>query len=133
MNTNNVKAVATNIDVVLFFIPAPVTSPKESRVRPRAVNLDVTIGATRILHILVMRWTSGLVCAHAVIDAVARQTQLVHSAKPQQSWIGGSVWCVTRHAAFSLQWRVFVGERTLFVCVALDASRICSCGQSCLF
>jgi hypothetical protein len=42
------------------------------------------------------------------------------------------MWGMTSATPFGLQWRMFVGERPLFICVALDASRIGSGRQSCL-
>ncbi len=40
--------------------------------------------------------------------------------------------CVTRDTPFGLEWRVFIGKRTLLVCVALDARGVSARGQSCL-
>ena len=55
--------------------------------RTRAVNLDVTIRTARILRILIVRWTSRLVGADAVVHAVARQTELVYTTEFQESRI----------------------------------------------
>ena len=43
------------------------------------------------------------------------------------------MWSVTRDASFGLDWSVLVNERTLFVCVTLDAGGIGASGQSRLF
>ena len=51
------------------------------------MNLDVTIRAARILRILIVRWTSRLVGADAVVHAVARQTELVYTTEFQESRI----------------------------------------------
>ncbi len=59
-----------------------------------------------------------------MIDAVARQTQLVHATEFQQSRISRTVRRMTRRASFGLEWRVLVSERTLLVCVAFYAGRI---------
>ena len=55
--------------------------------RTRPVNFDVTIGAARILRILIVRWTSRLVGSDAVVHAVARQTELVYTTEFQESRI----------------------------------------------
>ena len=52
------------------------------------MNLYVTIRATGVLRILVVRWTSGFVGADSMINAVARQTELVHTTEFQKPWIG---------------------------------------------
>jgi hypothetical protein len=39
---------------------------------------------------------------------------------------------VARNTTFCFEWRVFVCERTLFVCVALYARSVCARRQSCL-
>ena len=61
---------------------------------------------------------------------VTGQAQLVDCAVSQQAWIRRSVRSVTGTAAFSLDRRMFVSERTLLVCVALDAGGIRSGRQS---
>ena len=40
---------------------------------------------------------------------------------------------MTGNTAFILHRRMFVHEWTLFVCVTLDAGRVCACRKSCLF
>ena len=62
-------------------------SPEESRMRTRAVNLDVTIRAARVLCILVVCWAGRLVGADAVVHTVARQTELVYTTEFQESRI----------------------------------------------
>lgn len=94
--------------------------------RTRPVNLDVTIRATGILRILIMRWTSGLIGAYAVVNAVARQTQLIDTSEFQQPRISRAMRCMACRASFGLEWRVFVSKRTLLVGVALYARRICA-------
>ncbi len=84
----------------------------------------MAIRATGILRILVVRWTSRLVGAHAVVNAVARQTQLVDASEFQQSWVRRAMRCVAGRAPFGLEWRVFVSKRTLLVGVALYARRV---------
>ena len=96
------------------------------------MNLDVAIRATGILRILVVRWTSRLVGAHAVVNAVARQAQLIDASEFQESGISRPVRRMARRATFGLEWRVFVSKRTLLVGVALYARRIRAGGQSCL-
>ena len=49
-------------------------SPEKDRTGTRPVNLYVTRRATRVLRILVVRWTSRLIGPDAVVHAVARQT-----------------------------------------------------------
>ena len=97
------------------------------------MNLDVAIRATRILRILVMCWPSRLLGSHAVVHAVARQTELVHTTEFQESWIRRAVRRVTGNTAVRLERRVLVSERSLLVGMALDAGRICARRQSCLF
>jgi hypothetical protein len=96
------------------------------------VNLDMAIRATGILRILVVRWTSRLIGAHAVVNAVTRQTQLVNTSEFQQPWISRSMRRMAGRASFGLEWRVFVSKRALLIGVALDACRICAGRQSCL-
>ena len=92
----------------------------------------MAIRATGILRILVVRWTSRLVGAHAMINAVAGQTQLINTGKFQQSWISRAVRRMAGHASFGLEWRVFVSKRTLLVGVALYARGIRAGCQPCL-
>ena len=88
------------------------------------MNLDVTIRATRILRVLVMRWTTWFVGSDTMIDTVARQAQLVDTSEFQQSWIGRSMRCMAGHAAIGLERRMFVSKRSLLVGMALYARRI---------
>jgi len=96
------------------------------------VNLDVAVGATRILRVLVVRWTSGFVGADAVVHTVARQTQLVHASELQQSRVGRAMRRVTCRATFGFERRVFVNKRPLLVGMALYAGGVGAGGQSCL-
>ena len=84
----------------------------------------MAVRATLILCILVVRWTSRLVGADTMIDAVARQTQLVYTSEFQQSWISRSMRCMACRASVGLEWRVFVSKGTLLVSMALYARRI---------
>jgi len=92
----------------------------------------MAIRATRILRILVVRWTSRLIGAHAVVNAVTRQAQLVNTSEFQQSWISRAMRCMAGRASFGLEWCVFVSKRTLLVGMALYARRIGAGCQSCL-
>ena len=97
------------------------------------MNLYVAIGATRILRILVMSWTSGFFGPHSVVHAVTRQTELVHTTEFQESWIRRAMRCVTRNASIRLERCVLVSEWPLLIGMALYASSIRACRQSCLF
>jgi hypothetical protein len=96
------------------------------------VNLDMAIRATGILRILVVRWTSRLVGAHAVVNAVARQAQLVNASKFQQSGISRAMRRMAGRASVGLEWRVLVSKRTLLVGVTLYARCIRAGCESCL-
>ena len=96
------------------------------------MDLYVAIRATRVLRVLIVRWTSRLVRADSMVDAVAGQTQLVHSSKLQQSRVRRAMRGVTGGASFSFEWRMFKGERTLLIGVALYARGICARSQPCL-
>ena len=97
------------------------------------MNLDVTISASGVLRILVVRWTSRLVGAHTVIDAVARQAQVIDRTKLKHSRIGRSVRHMTGDTSVGLDRSVFESKWTLLIGVALDARRISSNRQPCLF
>lgn len=97
------------------------------------MNLYVTRSATRVLRILVVRWASRLIRSHTMVHAVARQTQVIHGAKLQHSRIGRSMRRVTGHAAVRFNGRVFEGEWTLLIGVALDAGGIGANCQARLF
>ena len=58
-------------------------SPKEDRASPRAMNLDVTIRAVRVLRVQVVLWTSRLLRSDSMRAAVARQTELRDTARDQ--------------------------------------------------
>ena len=66
------------------------------------MNLDVAICAARILRILIVRWAGRLVGSDAVVHAVARQTELVHTTEFQESRIGRAMRRMTRHTSFGL-------------------------------
>ena len=97
------------------------------------MNLYVTSRAARVLRILVVRWTSGLIRAHTVVHAVTRQTERIHGAELQHPRIRGSVRHVTRDAAVGLNGRVFERKRTLLVGVALNARGVSADSQPRLF
>jgi len=56
---------------------------EKDRTRSRAVNLDMTIRAVRVLSVQVVLWTCGLVRADAMSRAVTSQTELCHAARNQ--------------------------------------------------
>ena len=97
------------------------------------MNLYVTISATGVLRILVVRWTSRLVRAHTMVHAVARQAQVIHRAELQHSWISGAMRCVTDRAAVGLHRSVFEGKWTLLIGVALEAGCISANSKPRLF
>ena len=85
------------------------------------MNLDVTVSATAVLRIQVVRWTSRLIRAHAVIHAVTRQAQVVHRTKLQHARVRRAVRYVTGYATVRLHRSMFKREWPLLVCVTLDA------------
>jgi len=97
------------------------------------VNLHVTIRAIGVLRIEVVLWASRLDRTDVMRHAVAGQTKLSHATRRQQTWICGTVRCMTGNTAFSFHRRMFVNKRTLLVCVTLYASSVCACRKSCLF
>lgn len=97
------------------------------------MNLDVTGRAVGVLRVLVMLRTSRLNCPDIMRDAVARQTELVDGAVPQQPRVRGSMRRMTGRAPLGLYRRMFIGKRALLVCVTFNTSRVCSGGQSGLF
>lgn len=90
----------------------------------RSVNLHVTSRAVVVLSVQIVLRSQGLVRANAMSHAVASKTELRDRAESQQPRIGRAVRRVTRRATFGLQRRVFIRERTLFVSVTLNTSRI---------
>ncbi|HEY9501298.1 MAG TPA: hypothetical protein VIR01_06720, partial [Pyrinomonadaceae bacterium] len=90
------------------------------------MNLYVTRGATRVLRILVVRWTSRLIRSDSMVHAVTRQAQVIHATKLQHSRIRGSVRHVTRYAAVGLDGSVFKGKWTLLIGVTFQACGISS-------
>jgi len=99
----------------------------------RPVNLDVTGRAVRILRVLIVLWSSRLNGSDVMRHAVTGQTELIDCAESQQPWIRRAVRCMAGDATFSFQWGVFIGEGTLFVRVAFNASSISAGGQARLF
>ena len=97
------------------------------------MNLYVTRSATRVLRILVVRWTGRLIRSDSMVHAVARQAQVIHATKLQHSRIRGSMWNVTRYAAVSLNGSVFEGKWTLLIGVTLQTCRISSDREPRLF
>jgi hypothetical protein len=97
------------------------------------VNLDVTISAGGVLRVLVVRWTSGLVGAHTVIDAMARQAQVIDRTELQHSRVCRSVRRVTRDTSVGLHRSVFESKWTLLIGVALEAGGVSTNRQPCLF
>lgn len=71
-----------------------------------------------------MRWTSRFVGPNAMVHAVARQAQLVDGAELQESRIRGAVGRVTGDASVGFERSMFVSERPLLVCMALEAPGI---------
>ena len=93
----------------------------------------MTVRAVRVLRVQVVLWPGGLIRADSVSRAVTGQTQLRDAARNQQSRIRRTVRCVTRDTTIGLHRRMFVNERSLLVCMALDASRVSASRQPCLF
>ncbi len=52
------------------------------------MNLDVTVSATGVLRVLVVRRASRLIRTHAVVHAMTRQAQVVHCAELQHARVG---------------------------------------------
>ena len=97
------------------------------------MNLYVTVGATPVLRIQIVRWTSRLIRSDTMVHAVTRQAQVIHSTKLQHSRIRGSVRHVTRYAAICLDGSVFESKWTLFIRMTLQACGISSDCQPRLF
>ena len=74
-----------------------------------------------------------LLGADAMILAMAFQTELTDLADPQHPHICRAVRHVTGGAPFGLDRRVFISEWPLLISMTLNASRISSSCQSCLF
>ena len=85
------------------------------------MNLDVTISATGVLRVLVVRWASRLIRSHAVVHAVTRQAQVIDLAELQHARVSRSMRYVTGDATVSLHGSMFEREWTLLVCVTLEA------------
>ena len=85
------------------------------------MNLDVTISATGVLRVLVVRRASRLVRSDAVIHAMTRQAQMIHLAELQHARVSRSMRYVTGHAPVRLHRRMFERKWPLLVCVTLDA------------
>lgn len=97
------------------------------------MNLYVTGSTTRVLRILVVRWTSRLIRSDTMVHAVARKAQVVHRTKLQHSRIRGSVGNVTRYTTVGLDGSVFEGKWTLLIGVTLQTGRISSNREPRLF
>ena len=97
------------------------------------MNLDVTISASGVLRVLVVRWTSRLVGAYTVIDTMARQTQVIDRTELQHSRICRSMRRVTRDAPVGLHRSMFKSKWTLLVSVALETGGISTNRQPRLF
>ena len=93
----------------------------------------MTIRTVGVLGVQVVLRTRGLLRADAMRHAMARETELRYPARNQHARIRRTVRRMTGDAAFGLDRGMFVNKRTLFVCVALDASRIGASRQSRLF
>ena len=57
------------------------SSTEKDGARSRAVDLDVAVGAVRVLRIQVVLRTGGLVRADAMRDAMTRQTKLCYATR----------------------------------------------------
>jgi|GEM_PF-4000881 len=90
----------------------------------RAVDLDMTVRAVRVLRVQVVLWTGGLVGTDAMSRAVTGQKKLRDATRNQQSRVRRAVRCVTGNAPVDLHWSMLVNKRSLFVCVTLYASGI---------
>lgn len=108
-------------------------STEKDRARSRAVDLDMTVRAVRVLRVQVVLWTGGLIGADAMSRAVTGQTELRDTACNQQSRIRRAVRRVTRDAPVRLHRSMLENKRSLLVCVTLDASGVGACRQSRLF
>lgn len=97
------------------------------------MNFYVTSRAARVLRILVVRWTSRLVRADAMVHAVTRQAERIHRTELQHSRISGPVRDVTRNTAVGLDGSMFEREWTLLVGVTLDAGGVSPDRQPRLF
>ena len=93
------------------------------------MNLYVTRRAVGVLSVLVMLRPTWLDCTYVVRDAVARQTELVNLAEPQQPRISRAVWRMTGDTTFGLQRRMFISEWTLFIGVTFNARCIAASCQ----
>ena len=85
------------------------------------MNLDVTISATCVLRVLVVCWTSRFIRSHAVVHAVTSQAQVIHRAELQHPRVSRPMRYVTRDTTVRLHRSMFERERSLLVCVTLDA------------
>ena len=88
------------------------------------MNLYVTVSAACVLRVLVVRWTTRLVSAHTMVNAVARQAQVVYGTELQHPRISRTVRHVTGHAAVSLDRSVFECKWTLLIGVTLEAGGV---------
>jgi hypothetical protein len=93
----------------------------------------MAVRAVRVLRVLVMLRTGGLVSAHTMRNAVTRQAELCYAARNQQTRIRRAMRHMTRDTAFSLDRSVLVDKWSLLVYVTFYAGRIDACCQSRLF
>ena len=96
------------------------------------MNLDVTSRATRVLRILIVSWTSRLVCSNTMVHAVTRQTEVVYGTELQHSRIGRTMRDVTGNAPVRLHRRMFERKWTLLIGVTLDARGVGANGETSL-
>ena len=93
----------------------------------------MTSSTVRVLRVLVVRWPSRFDRSYVMSGAVASQAELIDRTVFQQARVRRSVRRMTSRAAFGLHRSVFERERSLLVCVTLDASCISSCREPGLF
>ena len=108
-------------------------SSEKDRTRTRTVNLYVTRSATRVLRVLVVRWTSRLIRSDAMVHTVARQAEVIHRTELQPSGVRRAVRYVTGDAAVGLNGSMFESKWTLLISVTLHACSISSDRQPRLF
>lgn len=88
--------------------------------RSGTVNFDMAVCAIGVLRVLVVLWSSRLLRAHAMRDAVTRQTELRHATRSQQTWIRRTVRRMTGDAPFGFHRSMLVNKRPLLVRVTLN-------------
>src|SRR5215204_1216599 len=93
----------------------------------------MTVRTVSVLRIQIVLRTGGLFRAHTMGHAMTRETKLCYPARNQQAWIRRTVRRVAGDASIGLDRSMFVNERSLLVCVTLDASRVGAGRKSRLF